>query len=40
MSTGDFGSIGESETKEKLMVEQVTGESLGNALLWLPKNTI
>ena len=40
MSTGDFGSTGDSETKEELMVEEVTGESLSSALLWLPRNII
>ena len=41
-SPGDFESTfikaGDSKTKEGLKVEEVTGESLGGALLWLPRN--
>ena len=41
-SPGDFESIfvraGDGETQEGLSVEEATGEPLGSALLWLPRN--
>ena len=41
MSPGDFERTffmaGGSETKERRRAEEVTGESLGGALLWLPR---
>ena len=44
MSPGDsestFFRAWDSETKKGLRVEEVTGESLGSALLWLPRNVI
>ena len=42
MSPGDlestFAKVGDSETKERLTLEEATGESLGGALLWPPRN--
>lgn len=42
ISPGDFGSTfikaGNSETKERPRVTELTGESLGKALLWFPRN--
>ena len=32
-----FIKSGDSESKEGLRVEEATGESLGSALLWLPR---
>ena len=41
---GDFDSMftkaGDAETKEELRVKEITGESLNDALLWLPRNVI
>ena len=43
-SPGDFGSMfikaGDSETKERLRVKDATGESLGSALLCLPRKVV
>ena len=35
-----FVKSGESKTEEELKVEEVTGESLDGALLWLPRKVI
>ena len=40
MSPGDFIKAGDSETKERLTVEEARGESLGGSLLWLLRNVI
>ena len=44
MSPGDlestFAKVGDSETKERLRVEEAKRESLGDGLLWLLRNII
>ena len=35
-----FTKAGDRETKEGFRIEGVTGESLGGALLWLPRRVI
>lgn len=40
MSECVFIKAGGRETMDKLKIEEVRGESLGGALLWLPRHVI